>query len=178
MKYKLPIKSSIPFKKKFINLIWKFFNIFIFPFTFRGNFIRRRILILFGAKVAKNVRISSTCRIDYPFNLKISENSSIGSDCYLQALDKILIGENVCISDNVSILTGSHDLTSINFKLITDKVIIGNNVWLSYGSCVLKGVEINNNAVIGAFAVVSKNIDVNSIVVGNPAKHISFRKFK
>jgi putative colanic acid biosynthesis acetyltransferase WcaF len=176
IKYSLPIKSSISFKKKFVNLIWKFFNNFIYPFTFRSHFIRRKILILFGAKVAKNVRIASSCKIDYPFNLTISENSSLGSDCYLQALDKILIGENVCISDKVSILTGSHDLESNNFKLITSKINIQDNVWLSYGCCILKGVTVNHNAVVGAFAVVSKNVDKNSIVTGNPANHRGIRK--
>lgn len=176
MNYSLPKRSSIPFRKKLVNLIWKFFNNFIFPLTFRSHFIRRKILLLFGAKIAKNVRISSSCKIDYPFNINISDNSSIGPDCYLQALDKIFIGKNVCISDKVSILTGSHDLESDVFELITNKVIINNNVWLSYGCCILNGVTICKNSVVGAFAVVAKNIEKNLVVVGNPAKTVSKRK--
>lgn len=54
-------------------------------------------------------------------------------------------------------------------------IVIGNDVWISYGATILSGVTIGNGAVIGAKAVVTKNVDAYSIVAGNPATHIRYR---
>ena len=110
MNYKLPEKSTINFKNKFTNLIWYFVNTLIFPLTLRSNSLRRILLRSFGAKISKNSRISRLCKIEYPNNLTMGENSSIGNYCYILGLDKIEIGSNVCISDNVAILAGGHKL--------------------------------------------------------------------
>lgn len=54
-------------------------------------------------------------------------------------------------------------------------IIIGNDVWICEGALILGRVHIGNGAVIGAGAVVTKNVDAYSIVGGNPARHIRYR---
>ena len=176
MNYKLPEKSTINFKNKFTNLIWYFVNTLIFPLTLRSNSLRRILLRSFGAKISKNSRISRLCKIEYPNNLTMGENSSIGNYCYILGLDKIEIGSNVCISDNVAILAGGHKLNSNDFELVTRPINIMDNVWVAYGSIINPGVTISKGSVVLAGSVVASSIESMSIFGGNPASFIKKRK--
>lgn len=60
-------------------------------------------------------------------------------------------------------------------RKIKGDIIVGNDVWLGRDCMVLSGVNIGNGAIIGARAVVTKNVQAYSIVVGSPARHIRFR---
>lgn len=171
----LKARSQLSFSRKFKNIIWGVVNMLIFPLTLRFHCVRRFILRIFGAQVAPNVRISPYCRIEHPDKLKIGANSSIGHRCYLQGLDWIEIGENVCISDGVSILTGSHDLDSETFDLYTKPVHLEDGVWLAYGSSVLPGVSMGRGAVAGAFSVVRRDVESGQVLAGNPATVVALR---
>ena len=120
----------------------------------------------------------------------------IGSDCYIGdgsriwSGDNITIGNNVLISHNVSIVdTNSHEINFIEraerFKelidrgpwqtkgsILTSPVVIKDNVWISFGASVLRGVTIGKGAIIGAGSVVTKDVPDWTIVAGNPAKVI------
>ncbi|MGV2442242.1 CatB-related O-acetyltransferase, partial [Bacillus atrophaeus] len=54
-------------------------------------------------------------------------------------------------------------------------IVVGNDVWIGYQSCILSGVTIGNGAIIGAKSVVTKDVPPYSIVAGNPAKFIRYR---
>lgn len=87
------------------------------------------------------------------------------------AIGGISIGDGTMIGPNVIIATDNHDL---NNKMILKckKVEIGNNVWIGAGVRILPGVRIGDNAVIGAGAVVTKDVEANTVVAGVPAKFI------
>lgn len=172
----LPQKAQVSRKRKILNFVWRGINLWIFPLTLRSHGLRRALLRAFGAKVGRGVRISVKCRIEYPDNLQIGDNSSMGDGCYIQGLDRIVVGSNVCISDEVAILTGSHDLSSPSFALYTRKVELGDEVWLAYRATVLPGVTLGRGAVVGACAVVQKNFEEMAIVSGNPAMKIRDRQ--
>ena len=106
----------------------------------------------------------------------MGENSSIGNYCYILGLDKIDIGSNVCISDNVAILAGGHKLNSNDFDLLTRPIKIMDNVWVAYGSIINPGVTISEGSVILAGSVVASSIESMSIFGGNPASFIKKRK--
>jgi acetyltransferase-like isoleucine patch superfamily enzyme len=55
-------------------------------------------------------------------------------------------------------------------------VIVGSNVWIGYGAAVLRGVSVGDNAVLGTYAVVTKDIPANAVVAGVPAKVIRMRE--
>jgi maltose O-acetyltransferase len=106
--------------------------------------------------------------------VKIGENCKIQFDVVIDYSHYWLIeiGDNVTIAPRVHIL--AHDASTFNYFGYTKigKVNIGDNVFIGANSTVLPGVKIGKNAIIGAGSVVTKDIQENSIAVGNPAKVI------
>ena len=91
------------------------------------------------------------------------------------------IGENVMMGPEVTILTHTHNIERTDIPMrqqgtIVKEVIIGNDVWIGMRSIIMPGVKIGNGAVIGAGAVVTKDVPDNAIVGGVPSKIIRYRK--
>ena len=127
------------------------------------------------ANVHRYVSLARNCRIDYPWNVSIGETSSIGSGAWVYALDKIIIGKNVCIGEDVRLITGSHDVASPHFDLVTKPITINDNVWIATGAMVLPGVTIGEGAIVAAGSVVTKDVEPWTVVGGNPARFIKKR---
>ena len=113
--------------------------------------------------------------------IAIGNNVSINPDCHIGAINQIKIGDNVLIASKVFITDHYHgEINSETIKTPPSKrklyskgpVTIEKNVWLGEGVVVLPGVSIGENSIIGANAVITKNIPKNSIVGGNPARII------
>jgi maltose O-acetyltransferase len=88
---------------------------------------------------------------------------------------KISIGNDCLIGPNVQLLAVSHDvepLSRLEKHNYVNDITIGKNVWLGGGVIILAGVDIGDNAVIGAGSVVTKNVDKKSLYAGNPARKI------
>lgn len=110
----------------------------------------------------------------------IGENSFIGSFTTIGSNSSVYIGKNVMIAQSVSIRDTDHkfediDTPMIHQGIITDDVIIKDNVWIGYGAVITKGVTVNEGAIIAANAVVTKNVPKNAIMGGVPAKLIRYR---
>ena len=107
--------------------------------------------------------------IKNPQNLEIGNNVSINDNAYINAMGNIIIGDFVSISANSIIV--STGLTAGTEKVHASKpIVIGNNVHIGVGAIILAGVTIGDNIIIGAGSVVTKDVENNSIIVGNPAK--------
>ena len=87
----------------------------------------------------------------------------------------IRTGNDVSIGPEAAILTLGHDPQSADFVDRGGDVVIGNRVWIAYRAIVLPGITIGDGAVVGAGAVVTKNVEPYAIVVGNPARKIGER---
>lgn len=106
--------------------------------------------------------------IKYPENIEIGSNVIIGPGCTLGAHSKILIGNDVRVSKDVTIETAGLDLnTELPYKHKSSPIHIGDGVWLGTKTIVLGGVFIGNHSVIGAGSIISKDIPDYSIVVGH-----------
>lgn len=126
----------------------------------------------------KKVSLSNSCRIDYPWRFIIGAGSSLGNCVWIQAQDVVTIGRNVCIGDDVRVLTGSHDVASPYFDLLTKPVKIENDSWVATGAIIMPGVTIGEGAVVAAGAVVTKDVEAWTVVGGNPARFIKKRILK
>jgi acetyltransferase-like isoleucine patch superfamily enzyme len=103
-------------------------------------------------------------------------NITIGERCFF-GLNNILmgpieIGDGVSTGPNVSVLGPRHPVLNAD-EMRRDKTIIGNNVWLGTGAIILFGVKIGDNAMISAGAVVTKDVENNAFVAGNPARDLT-----
>lgn len=85
----------------------------------------------------------------------------------------ITIGDDAFIAPHVQLITENHGIAPDRRRYITSRpIVIGKNVWIGAGATVLPGVTVGDNAVIGAGSVVTKNVEADTVVAGNPAKPI------
>lgn len=175
----IPVQTT-PFKLwiKIKIHLWKIVNHTIFR-LFPNQIKKPRIFLLklFGANLSKTVNISRTATIDLPWNLSMGHLSSLGDNSWIYCLDQIKIGEKCCIGKEVYLITGSHCVDALDFKLVTKPIIINDGTWIATGSYILAGVNLGRFSVVGANSVVTKNTNEFEIVGGNPAKFIRIREF-
>lgn len=144
----------------------------------------------YNCEIGKNVLIGKNSEIGD--NTYISSNSTIDSNVH--------IGKYCSIASNVLIAPGVHQYNYVTthpilfnkywrskLKIIeheiydkkigqeNDNTYIGNDVWIATSAIIMRGVRIGNGAIIGAGAIVTKDVEPYSIVVGIPAKHIKYR---
>jgi acetyltransferase-like isoleucine patch superfamily enzyme len=110
------------------------------------------------------------------------DDVSIGEDCHTTAINKIIIGNQVLMGKKITITDNSHgkndSITDLELppserrSYSKGPVIIKDRVWIGDKVTILPGVIIEENAIIGANSVVTKNVPANTIVAGNPAKII------
>lgn len=121
---------------------------------------------------------------DIDIKIVIKENVHINWDVHIGALDKIIIEDNVLIGSRVLITDHSHGRTEgADLRLPPDirplyskgPVIIHKNVWLGEGVCVMPGVTIGENTIVGANSVVTKSLPSNCIAGGIPAKILRYQ---
>lgn len=89
---------------------------------------------------------------------------------------KITVGRDCMFSNGIRILVGDlHSILDLHTKKrinYSKDIVIGEHVWISASAIILKGVTIGDSAIVGAGAVVTKNVESNCIVAGNPAQLI------
>jgi len=129
-------------------------------------------------KCGKNINVERGAWIGY--DVEIGDNSGIGINAQLNTKGGIFIGDNVMMGPDVVILTQGHKHNDISrpmneqgFKMAP--VIIEDDVWIGIRAIILSGVKIGRSSIIGAGAVVTKDVPPFSIVAGNPAKVIKKR---
>jgi len=119
--------------------------------------------------------------IEPPFQCDYGSNIEVGDDCYMNfgccILDcsKVTIGNNVLFGPNVQIYCPGHPLdpvlrNGVNGPEFTLPVKVGNDVWIGGGAILLPGVTVGDGSVVGAGAVVTKDVEPLVVVAGNPAK--------
>lgn len=98
------------------------------------------------------------------------------SNCYIQGINGIYIGDNTMIGPGVRIISANHALGKHDEHIKSESIYIGENCWLGTNSCILPGVKLGNNVIVGAGSVVTKSFESNVIIGGNPAKTLKKRE--
>jgi len=159
--------------KKFI---WALVHFLLFRYSPRLLYgWRNTLLRLMGASIGKNVKIFPSVQITYPWNLHIEDGSIISWKVILYNLGPIHIGRNTIISQQAHICAGNHDYRNPRFTLLMPPITIGDGVWIAADAFIGPNILIGNEAVIGARAVITKNVEPKAVMVGNPAQFLKSR---
>lgn len=126
---------------------------------------------LFDSAYPEGLGIFTPVQIDFPKQMTFGKHVFINHSFTAMSIGGIDIGNNVQIGPNVTIVTDNHDLKD-RYVLQCRKVVIADNVWIGASAVIMPGVRIGKNAVIAGGAVVTKDVEENTIVGGCPAKAI------
>lgn len=160
-------------------IVWKLVNVTLFR-MFAGSLfwpVRRSLLRAFGACIDRQALIYAKCDIYAPWNLKVGR-ACIGPDTILYNKAPVSIGDDSVVSQGCFLCTASHEISSLMLPLKTAPINIGNNVWIAADVFVGPGVTFGDGSVAGARAVVFKEVEPWTVVVGNPAGPIKKRVIK
>lgn len=127
---------------------------------------------LFG-QVGERFHVNPPLRVDYGCNIHIGEDFFANFNLTILDEGPVNIGDHCFIGPNVSIYTACHPLEAEARNTgaeWAEGVTIGNNVWIGGSATILPGVTIGDNAVIGAGSVVTRDVEANTVVGGNPAR--------
>lgn len=134
---------------------------------------RRDFLRTFVAKLDEGAIINSPFYMEFANHLEMGVNSFINYDCIMLNNAMVKLGDNVLVGPKVSFYTAMHPIDAKQreqWLVYAKPITVEDNVWIGGSATILGGVTIGKNAIVGAGAVVTKDVEPNTIVVGNPAR--------
>lgn len=124
---------------------------------------------LFGDNLGENSRVMAPISGAALDKLVIGDNVFINSNCLAMARGGITIEDDVMLAANVQLLSNNHDEYNRNV-LLCKPIHIKKGAWIGAGATILPGVTIGEYAIVGASAVVTKDVGDYEVAVGVPAK--------
>jgi acetyltransferase-like isoleucine patch superfamily enzyme len=111
----------------------------------------------------------------------IGAKAVLGQECTISAYQHVAIGRECVIADRVMLIDFDHGVVEVERPIRLQGIYkrdvdVGHNVWIGYGACILRGVRVGDNAIIGTSAVVTRHVPDNAVVAGIPARVIRMRE--
>lgn len=126
---------------------------------------------LFCGNIGEGSRVMPGIKVVRGNRVKIGKGVVIMYNCLMMAAGTITIEDDVQVAANVQLISNNHDFHDRKI-LVCKPVVLKKNCWIGAGASILPGVTVNENAIVGAGAVVTKDVAPNTVVAGNPAKII------
>ncbi|CAN7593216.1 sugar O-acetyltransferase [Phenylobacterium sp. LjRoot164] len=139
-----------------------------------GDEIRRRFAELIDQELDDQFRMIPPFFTTCGKNIRIGRNVFINQNCTLYDLAPVVIGDDVLIGPNVSLITDGHPVAPSQRQayVVAKPITIERGVWICAGATVIGGVTIGENSVVAAGSVVTRDVPANTLVGGNPAQVI------
>jgi acetyltransferase-like isoleucine patch superfamily enzyme len=112
--------------------------------------------------------------------VSIGAKTVMGQECTISAYQHVSIGRECIIADRVMLIDFDHGAVEVDRPIREQGIYkrdvrVGHNVWIGYGACVLRGVSVGDNSILGTSSVVTKDVPENAVVAGAPARVIRMR---
>jgi acetyltransferase-like isoleucine patch superfamily enzyme len=163
-------------------------------FTVAGRRWRTNGLVFFGRGLELEIGVKG--RVDFgrfvwigdktkirchEGRVEIGDKTVMGQECTISAYQHVRIGRQCVIADRAMFIDFDHGVVEVERPIRQQgiykrDVIVGSNVWIGYGACVLRGVSVGDNAIVGTNSVVTKDVPANAVVAGIPARIIRMRE--
>ncbi len=113
--------------------------------------------------------------------VRIGAKTVMGQECTISAFQHVSIGRECIVADRVMLIDFDHGVVEVECPIRLQGIYkrdvrVGHNVWIGYGACILRGVTVGDNSVIGTSAVVTREVPANAVVGGIPAHVIRMRE--
>jgi acetyltransferase-like isoleucine patch superfamily enzyme len=113
--------------------------------------------------------------------VEIGAKSVLGQECTISSFQHISIGRECIVADRVMLIDFDHGVVEEDRPIRVQGIYkrdvhIGHNCWIGYGACILRGVTVGDNAIIGTSTVVTKDLPANSVAAGTPARILRMRE--
>lgn len=175
----VPYDSPWTISQRIKMLLWEYVWLLFCIWTPKpANAWRLFWLKLFGCTIYGQPFVHQRARIQIPWNLILHDRACLGDRANAYTLGVVEIFENATIGQEVYLCTGTHAFENPAFNLITKKITIQKGVFIGVRAIIMPGVTVEENAIVGAGSIVTKNVEKNTIVGGNPAKIIKTRSFE
>jgi len=113
--------------------------------------------------------------------VSIGAKTVIGQECTISAYQHVCIGRECIVADRVMLIDFDHGVVEVERPIRLQGIYkrdvrVGHNVWIGYGACILRGVRVGDNSIVGTSAVVTQDVPENAVVAGVPARVIRMRE--
>ena len=113
--------------------------------------------------------------------VEIGSKTVMGQECTISAYQRVRIGEQCVIADRAMFIDFDHGVVEVERPIRLQGIYkrdveVGSNVWIGYGACILRGVRVGDNSIVGTNSVVTKDVPANAVVGGIPARVIRMRE--
>ena len=160
-------------KQRIAMLVWSFSWTLFCAWTPKPfNKWRLIWLRLFGAKIFGKPFVHQSARIQLPWNLTLHDHACLGEQVYAYSLGEIEIEEDATVAQQAYLCTGTHKFDEPGRPLQTAKIFIGRSAFVGARAFIMPGVSIGEGGIVGACSVVTRDVEANTAVAGNPAKLI------
>lgn len=139
------------------------------------NSYRIFVLRLFGAIIDRGCFVHQRAVISHPWHLVMRCGSCLGDSVHIYSLAPVILGPGVVVAQQAYLCTATHDFNQHSYPLITRPITIQEDAFIGARAFILPGITIGARSIVGACSVVTRSIDPQLIVAGNPAKPIRKR---
>jgi acetyltransferase-like isoleucine patch superfamily enzyme len=149
-------------------------------------FICPQVTIEIGPKATLRIGrwawVGHGCKIRaHEGEVSIGAKTVIGQECTISAFQHVSIGRECIVADRVMLIDFDHGVTEVDRPIRVQGIYkrdvrVGHNVWIGYGACILRGVTVGDNSVIGTSTVVTRDVPANAVVGGAPARVLRMRE--
>ena len=146
-----------------------------------GVWLRARLLRHFVKQLGRHAVVQQGMRLTTPEKISIGSNCNFGQGVFLTGGGGIRIGDWVGMGPDAKVWSVNHRFVDPDVPWLAQgwdyaEVVLEDDVWLGANVFVMPGVTIGKGAIVSAGSVVTKSMPAYSIVVGNPARVVGWRK--
>jgi maltose O-acetyltransferase len=143
--------------------------------AFAEQDLRDRLLRELLKECGEGVHVRPPFRLEYGTGVSIGAGTFLNYDCLMLDVAPVTVGEDCQVASRVQFITATHPIDPHVRRLgweTAKPIVVGDNVWLSSGVLLCPGVTIGDDTVVGAGAVVTRDLPAGVVAVGVPARPI------